>query len=52
MAKPPSQNELVKEKSQESLNDLVAEFNSKQTVKDKSNKNDYWGDFDALNNTD
>lgn len=34
------------------MNDLVAEFNSKQVKPEKNKKKDYWGDFDALNNTD
>ncbi len=45
-------NNLAREKSFESLSNLVAEFNQKQFQPEKDKKKDYWGDFDALNNTD
>lgn len=34
------------------MSNLVAEFNVKQVKPEKDKKKDYWGDFDALNNTD
>ncbi len=45
-------NNLIREKSSESLTNLVTEFNQKQVQPEKDKKKDYWGDFDALNNTD